>query len=137
MAEGLTKLTCANGGVTVEACGVVAQLTQLRRLRLAYPSMLADARLRRLSALSRLTSLEVVSIGERCDHYTGSWLAALAAARVPLRHLRLCDYGVPAGEARASSPSMTTVVVSPAWLAAWMRLQWHAAVKPHQYVMGR
>ena len=95
--EGLTALTSASGGVAVEACGAVAQLTQLRRLRLAYPSTLADARLRRLSTLSRLTSLEVVSSGRDSDH-TGGWLAALAAARVPLRRLRLCDGGVQAGE---------------------------------------
>ena len=88
VAKGLKVITSASGFVMVEACGVVAQLTQLRRLRLECPSILADARLRRLSALGRLTSLEVVGGGKRSEH-TGSWLAALAAARVPLRQLRL------------------------------------------------
>ena len=88
VAEGLTVFTSASGFVSVEACGVVAQLKQLRRLRLECPSTVADARLRRLSALSRVTSLEVFGGGKRSEH-TGSWLAALAAARVPLRQLRL------------------------------------------------
>jgi hypothetical protein len=88
VAEGTTVFTSANGFVMVEACGVVAQLTQLRRLRLECPSILADARLRRLSALGSLTSLEVVGGGQRWGH-TGSWLAALAVAGVPLRQLRM------------------------------------------------
>ena len=31
-------------------------------------------------------------------HLSGSWLAALAAAQLPLRQLRLCARGVRAGE---------------------------------------
>lgn len=102
-AEGLMLLICETGGVQVEAFGAVSQLAQLRRLRLAYPSTLADARLRRLSALSRLTSLDVVS-RKNCSDCTGSWLAALAAARVPLQRLRLCDSGVRAGRPMLCPP---------------------------------
>ena len=80
------------------ACGAIAQLTQLQRLRLGYLSALADASLMRLSALSRLTSLEM-NVSDR-RHLTGSWLAALAAVHLPLRQLRLCDRGVRAGEPR-------------------------------------
>lgn len=103
VAEGLARLTCGTGGVRVEACAAIAQMTQLRRLRLTYPFKMADARLRQLSALSRLTSLEMVGSGEGFDR-AGSWLAALAAAQVPLRQLRLCDGGVQAGEPVLSLP---------------------------------
>lgn len=78
------------------ACGAIAQLTQLQRLRLVYLTAVADAGLMRLSALSRLTSLDINVLDGR--HLTGSWLAALAAAHLPLRQLRLCDRGVRAGE---------------------------------------
>jgi hypothetical protein len=108
-------IICETGGVQVEAFGAVAQMAQLRRLRLAYPSTLADARLRQLSALSRLTSLEVVSLGD-CSDRTGSWLAALAAARVPLRQLRLYDGGV-----RAGGPSLPAELVLPVWRAILMQ----------------
>ena len=78
------------------ACGAIAQLTQLQRLQLRYLSAVADPGLMRLSALSRLTSLKINVLCRR--HLTGSWLAALPAARLPLRQLRLCDRGVRAGE---------------------------------------
>ena len=80
------------------ACEAIAQLTQLQRLRLGYRTVLADASLMHLSALRRLTSLEVNVFDHR--HLTGSWLAALAAAQLPLRQLRLCmcDRGVRVGK---------------------------------------
>jgi hypothetical protein len=78
------------------ACGALVQMTQLQGLQLGYLINLADADLMRLSALSRLSSLEVDVRDHR--HLTGSWLAALVAAHLPLRQLRLCNGGVRAGD---------------------------------------
>jgi hypothetical protein len=112
------------------ACGAIAQLTQLQKLQLGYLSAVADAGLMRLSALSRLTSLEINITDPR--HLTGSWLAALAAAHLPLRQLRLRNGGVRAGEPmlRLAYPLCSSCLYGFLGLALWCgRSQMHAAVK--------
>jgi hypothetical protein len=85
---GLTSLIYGNNDpARVDAVWAVAQLTRLRRLILQQPSTFTEAQLAQLSALRRLTSLEIE--GRQNQNMTGSWLAALAAARVPLRSLSL------------------------------------------------
>jgi hypothetical protein len=78
------------------ACEAIAQLTQLQRLVLGYLTAVADADLMRLSALSKLSSL-YIHVEDRL-HLTGSWLAAVAAAHLPSRELRLCSGSVRAGK---------------------------------------
>ena len=109
------------------ACGAIAQLTQLQRLLLGYLTAVADADLMRLSALSKLTSLEIYVLDRR--HLTGSWLAAVAAAHLPLRELHLCSGGVRAGKPmlRLAYPLCSSCLHS---LASWCsRSRYHAAVK--------
>jgi hypothetical protein len=149
---GLTSLIYGNNDPgRADAVWAIAQLTQLRRLELKQPSTFTEIQLAQLSALSRLTCLElnggvfvagqphVASVsfcsrtclqlhdawavalltfspaqltwpsllsmslctkaagaaptgrqtGRQNQNMTGSWLAALAAAQVPLRSLTL------------------------------------------------
>jgi hypothetical protein len=64
-----------------------------------------------------ITSSTPTSKNENCAHAgwhadaSGSWLAALAAARVPLRELRLCDGAVvPGAPAVNGSQPITSVL---------------------------
>ena len=59
--QGLTRLAYNSGADTgYETIRAIAQLTQLRRLRLwCNPSTVDDARLMHFSSLSRLTSLDL------------------------------------------------------------------------------
>ena len=63
-----------------EALGIVAQLTQLRRLRLSYPGKLGDTRFQLLSALSSLTSLEVAGAPQPTDDFQSTPLSLRTVA---------------------------------------------------------
>jgi hypothetical protein len=64
--QGLTRLEIGYQGAQVDAFEAVAQLTRLQRLRLRYAHapQPPDVRLKQLSTLGRLTSLE--GLGEHC-----------------------------------------------------------------------
>lgn len=98
----LFRLTClrfchAPGRQSVQSgdalLAVAASLTALRRLQLSnVRAPLADQGLAVLSELTQLTNLRVSAQrqgGSSHGLVTGSWIAALAAAGVPLRKLRL------------------------------------------------